>query len=89
MPDAERVTRASRFLAKTPATHAEALTVLLDDGDETLATLAAYYSLELGTPELRERVSLALARRPLQVATPLGPALAPASLRFGLTEAHA
>jgi ATP:ADP antiporter, AAA family len=89
LPDAERVARASRFLPKIPTTHAEALAVLLDDGDETLATLAAYYSLEIGTPELRERVSVALARRPLQVATPLGPALAPASIRFGLTEAHA
>jgi hypothetical protein len=89
LPDAEKVARAARFLAKTPATSADALAILLDDRDETLATLAAYYSLEIGTPELRERVSVALARRPLQVATPLGPALAPASLRFGPTEARA
>jgi AAA family ATP:ADP antiporter len=89
MPDADRVARSSRFLAKTPATHGEALAVLLEDRDETLATLAAFYSLELGTPELRERVSVAMARRPLPVATPLGPALAPPSIRFPLTEAHA
>jgi hypothetical protein len=89
MPDADRVARASRFLAKTPANHAEAVAVLLEDRDETLATLAAFYSLELGTPELRERVNVAMARRPLPVATPLGPALAPSSIRFPLVGAHA
>ncbi|HVY47844.1 MAG TPA: hypothetical protein VHB21_18275, partial [Minicystis sp.] len=82
LPDKERVARASRFLAQPPSAPGDAIALLLEDGDDTLATLAAFYALEVGTPELRERVSLTLVKRPtLQVATPLGPAFGPPSAR--------
>jgi CRP-like cAMP-binding protein len=57
---AERVARASRFLPARPMTHAEALTSLIADEDESLAAFAAYHALEYGTTELEHEVASAL-----------------------------
>ena len=61
---AERVARATRFVPDQPATHAEALTRLIADEDESLAAFAAYHALEYGSSELEHEVASALSRRP-------------------------
>ena len=60
----ERVARAGRFIPVRPATHAEALTLLIADDDEALAAFAAYHALEYGSSELEQEVATALSRRP-------------------------
>jgi AAA family ATP:ADP antiporter len=61
---AERVARSGRFLPTRPTTHAEALTSLIADEDESLAAFAAYHALEYGSSELEQEVATALSRRP-------------------------
>ena len=60
--DEERVARGARFLGATPKTREEALAALIDDRDETLATVAAYYALELDDQGLLKRVDAALVK---------------------------
>jgi AAA family ATP:ADP antiporter len=67
--DAERVARASSLMSVHVRTEEEALAVLIDDRDETLAALAACHAVGLGVPGLREAVAQARARRPSLTAT--------------------
>ncbi len=60
----ERLARARAFVPQQPASHAEALQMLVVDRDETLAAFAAYHALEVGTAELEGAVADALRERP-------------------------
>jgi hypothetical protein len=58
--------RAARARAHVPVPSSpdEALAALLDERDESVATLAAHHAIDLGTPRAREGVRAAAARRP-------------------------
>jgi ATP:ADP antiporter, AAA family len=72
LPDRERVARSRQFLDEVPEGRDQALTLLLRERDDTLATLTAYAALEIGTPELLELVAEVCELRPtLVIATPL------------------
>jgi hypothetical protein len=58
----ERARRAQVHVGAPPQSVAEALLPLLDDGDESLAALAAYHALTLG--DLRERLASLFDERP-------------------------
>jgi hypothetical protein len=60
----QRIARAAPIIGTAPADANEALERLLEDGDESVAALAAYHSFALGEPLLTERASAVLAGRP-------------------------
>lgn len=64
LSDVERVARASSRVPLVARTHDEALALLVDDRDDTLAALAAHYADSLGSTRLRDVVARARARRP-------------------------
>jgi hypothetical protein len=64
LSDAERVARAASQVRLVAHSREEALVLLLDERDDTLAALAAHFADSLGQRELREIVARARARRP-------------------------
>ena len=59
-----RVNRAAPYLAAIPLDRDAALTALIEDSDEALATLSSYYALSLGNESLRADVERARRDRP-------------------------
>jgi hypothetical protein len=64
LSDAERAERAASRVPLVARTHDEALAILIDDRDDTLAALAAHYADSLGSARLHDAVARARARRP-------------------------
>ena len=61
---AERVERSAGYLGAIPHDRDHALAALIEDRDEAVATLASYYALSLGAPDLRASVERARKDRP-------------------------
>lgn len=61
---AERVERAAAYLGAVPRDRDHALAMLIEDGDEAIATIASYFALSLGAPGLRASVERARKDRP-------------------------
>jgi ATP:ADP antiporter, AAA family len=81
LPTSDRVERALAFIPRPPATYEDALTKLLRDRDELLATFAAYHAIDIGSARLLAEVARVCVERPyLNIATPLA-ARAAESLR--------
>jgi AAA family ATP:ADP antiporter len=64
LSDAERVARAAPQVRLVARSREQALAILVDERDETLAALAAHFADSLGQRELQELVARARARRP-------------------------
>jgi AAA family ATP:ADP antiporter len=64
LSDVERVERAASRVPLVAQTHDQALTILIEDRDDTLAALAAHYAESLGSAGLHDAVARARARRP-------------------------
>jgi ATP/ADP translocase len=61
---AERVLRAQELVPNPPATYAQAMSRLVREPDEYLASLAGYHALELGSDALRDEVIEVYENRP-------------------------
>ena len=60
----ERVARATAYLGLLPRDRDHALATLIEDHDEAIATIASYFALSLGAPDLRASVERARKDRP-------------------------
>lgn len=61
---AERLARIEELVPNPPATYAQAMSLLVREPDEYLASLAGYHALELGSDKLRDEVIEVYEKRP-------------------------
>jgi hypothetical protein len=64
LPPADRVARTGDLIPPVPASYSRALSRLVRDNDEYLASLAAYHALEIDAEDLRDEVIEVYEQRP-------------------------